>query len=231
MLLYAATAATRVSATDETPARLLLLCKRLTALCSLKLHINSSSYCSITALDALALAELTALTSLQVTVSQNAADALSQQQKLSIFELSPLTRLTSLQELSIHGWQPLGLPLQDLPVAVPAAANVCCLPRHVTSLQLHNMHGGAVVVWLPSVLACTGLQHLHMHVSADTKSAQVNHIMTACARHLTGMCAEPSKHTRQLMFGLGFWFVWLKVSADGTTQERSYAGHHLGLLR
>jgi hypothetical protein len=193
-LLYAAAA--RTSPTDETPAQLLVLCKRMAALCSLELHINSSSYSSsITALDALALAELTALTSLQLTLAQEADDDASQQRELLASELSPLTRLTALQQLSIHSWQPLGAPRRalyhiPLPAAVQAAAGVRCLPAALTSLQLHSMDFNAIVKWLPSVLTCTGLQHLHMHANAGADA--VDHIMTGCAQHLTGKYAETS---------------------------------------
>jgi hypothetical protein len=64
MLCY--TAATRIPPAGVTPAQLLLLCKRLPALCSLDL--NSSS---ISAHDVLAIAELTALTLLHLAVEQS----------------------------------------------------------------------------------------------------------------------------------------------------------------
>jgi hypothetical protein len=168
----------------------------MAALRSLELHINSTNCSSsISALDALALAELTALTSLQLTVAQNTDDASSQQPELLAAELLPLTRLTALQQLSIHSWQPLGAPLRawyhiPLPAAVQAAAGVCCLPAALTSLQLHSMNFNAIVKWLPSVLTCTGLQHLHMHANAGADA--VDHIMTGCAQHLTGKYAETS---------------------------------------
>jgi hypothetical protein len=175
----------RLSPTDEAPAQLLLSCKQLTALRSLTLSISTSNRSTFTALDASALAELTALTALQLSMLQDAAGRRQQQQTPSVAELSPLTRLTALQHLSIQGW-PLGKTEEELPAAVPAAASACCLPVHLTSLQLLHVRSGAIVMWLPSVLACTGLQDLQLHVTELEDDGHVNVIMSATVQYLTG---------------------------------------------
>jgi hypothetical protein len=157
------------------------------------------SKCStVAARDVLALAELTAITALQLGVVR---DAYNKEQLPSVAELSPLTQLTALQQLKIIGWQPLKVAGEELPAAVPAAADACCLPASITSLQLHNiaMNYNGIGMWLPSVLACTGLQHLHMRVTWG--SLDVSTIMNACIQHLTGKCTETAtQHNRHSSF-------------------------------
>jgi hypothetical protein len=122
------TAATRESCRVEVPAQLLLSCKYLTALRQLQLTISTTNRNTITALDALALAELTALTSLQLSVEQDAAARIEEQQQPSVAELSPLTRLTALRQLAVHNWKPQQLAEAQLPTAAaaPATADACC---------------------------------------------------------------------------------------------------------